>query len=66
MKFRWTIHGVPILILIDSGATHNFISKKLMGNVGWQVEEARTMLIKLGGGYKAVAHGKCNRARESN
>lgn len=30
MKLRGLVKGVPILILIDSGATHNFISRKLV------------------------------------
>jgi hypothetical protein len=27
MKFQGSIHGVEVLILVDSGATYNFVSK---------------------------------------
>lgn len=59
MKLRGVVKGVPILILIDSGATHNFISKKLVTAMGLPVKETKPMRIKLGDGYKAIAQGAC-------
>lgn len=47
VKLRGSVKGVPILILVDSGATHNFISKLLVATMGWQIEETKTMRIKL-------------------
>lgn len=55
MKLKGTIRGVPILLLVDSGATHNFISKKLAVSMGWLIEETKPTHIKLGNGYKAIA-----------
>ncbi|RDX64648.1 Actin-related protein 8, partial [Mucuna pruriens] len=34
MRLKGKINGVPILILVDSGATYNFISKKLVASMG--------------------------------
>lgn len=59
MKLKGLAKGVPILVLIDSGATNNFISKKLVAAMGWPIEETRPMRIKLGDGYKVIAQGKC-------
>lgn len=59
MRLRGLVKGVPILILVDSGATHNFISKMMVTTMGWGVEDTRPMTIKLGDGYRAVTQGRC-------
>lgn len=59
MKLKGRVAGIPILILVDSGAAHNFISKKLVAAIGWPVEETKPLQIKLGDGFKVVVHGKC-------
>ncbi|MCI23956.1 RNA-directed DNA polymerase (Reverse transcriptase), partial [Trifolium medium] len=53
------IHGVPVLILIDSGATHNFISCPLVHKMNWNVEETLSMNIKLGDGSCSRTKGSC-------
>lgn len=58
VKLKGMLGGVPVLILVDSGATHNFISKKLVTNLGWPVEDTRPLTIQLGDGHHAVARGK--------
>jgi prenyltransferase beta subunit len=30
IQLKGTVQGVPVLILVDSGATHNFVDKKLV------------------------------------
>lgn len=59
MKVRGQVIRVPILILVVSGATHNFISRKLVDAMGWPIEDTTPMLIKLGDGHKAVSQGQC-------
>lgn len=44
---------------MDSGATHNFISRKLVAAMGWPTEDTTPLLIKLGDGHKAVSQGQC-------
>ncbi|XP_057429344.1 uncharacterized protein LOC130722592 [Lotus japonicus] len=59
MKLQGSILGVPILILVDSGATHNFISKRVVETMGWATQATPTMRILLGDGSKTTASGKC-------
>ncbi|MCH83458.1 RNA-directed DNA polymerase (Reverse transcriptase) [Trifolium medium] len=59
MKFQGTIDGVGVLILIDSGATHNFISQKLVHHLDWPIESTPQMQVKLGNGVQIAAQGKC-------
>lgn len=59
LKLKGKVQGVPILVLVDSGATHNFISYKLVKAMGWKVETTTPLQIKLGDGYKAQTRGEC-------
>ncbi|KOM43336.1 hypothetical protein LR48_Vigan05g094000 [Vigna angularis] len=43
MKLRGLIGEIPMLFLVDSGATHNFISRKLVEALGWQWERTKQM-----------------------
>jgi hypothetical protein len=59
VKFQGEIHGVPVLVLVDSGATHKFISQKLVQKMGWPVEGTPQMKIKLGDGFQTMTSGFC-------
>lgn len=59
MKIRSMVAGIPLLLLIDSGATHNFLSRKLVKAMGWTWEATKTMKILMGDGHKAEAGGVC-------
>lgn len=48
---------------MDSGATHNFISKKLVEAVGWSWEPTKSMNILMGDGYKSETSGVCRGLR---
>lgn len=63
MKLQGTINGVPILVLVDSGATHNFIDHKLVQRMGWEVEDTPRMTIKLGDGFQTHVRGRCKQIR---
>jgi hypothetical protein len=60
VKFQGQIHGVPVLVMVDSGATHNFISQKLVQKMEWAVEETPMMSIKLGDGFRKSTKGVCS------
>ncbi|GAU28744.1 hypothetical protein TSUD_372530 [Trifolium subterraneum] len=59
LKLRATINGVPVVVLVDSGATHNFIAKSMVQKLGWQVENTPDFRIKLGDGFQTITRGKC-------
>ncbi|GAU22407.1 hypothetical protein TSUD_122930 [Trifolium subterraneum] len=59
MKFQGTIHGVEVLVLIDSGATHNFISQKLVHQMDWGVDTTPHLNVKLGNGFQIATQGVC-------
>jgi hypothetical protein len=61
MKFQGMIHGVEVLVLVDSGATHNFISQKLVHQMDWPVEPTAQMKVKLGNGFQIATQGVCRR-----
>ena len=59
MKIRGTVGGIPIVLLVDSGATHDFVSKKLVEAFGWGWENTKKMRILMGDGHKADTCGIC-------
>jgi hypothetical protein len=59
IKLRGTIHEVPVLILIDSGATHNFISHQLVQKMNLTTEDTPPLNIKLGDGSCSKTTGTC-------
>ncbi|MCH80279.1 Ty3/gypsy retrotransposon protein, partial [Trifolium medium] len=59
MKFQGTIKGVEVLILVDSGASHNFISQSLVHHMDWAIEPTQQMKVKLGNGVQIEAQGRC-------
>ncbi|MCH94216.1 Ty3/gypsy retrotransposon protein, partial [Trifolium medium] len=59
MMAQGKIHEVPVLILVDSGATHNFIDQKLVFRMGWEVNSESSMKIRLGDGFQTNTKGRC-------
>lgn len=59
VKFQGQIQGVPVLVMVDSGAMHNFISQKLVHKMEWPIEETPMMNIKLGDGCYKSSRGVC-------
>jgi hypothetical protein len=59
MMFNGKIQEVPVLILVDSGATHNFIDQKLVCRMGWEVNHDSSMKIRLGDGFQTSTRGRC-------
>ncbi|KAL4571524.1 hypothetical protein LXL04_018284 [Taraxacum kok-saghyz] len=59
LKLMGDINGFPALILIDSGATHNFISKKLARALGLDLHEVGPLGIRLGDGNRVWITHQC-------
>nr|GMC88585.1 peroxidase 64 [Ipomoea batatas] len=58
MKFRGQIAGLDILIMVDSGASHNFISRQLTAVLQHPLEPTTTFGVQLGDGRRAESDGK--------
>ncbi|WVZ23416.1 hypothetical protein V8G54_001960 [Vigna mungo] len=59
MKLKGMINGVPLLILIDSGASHNFVSRRLVKAMEWEWKNTRRMRILMGDGHQTETAGVC-------
>ncbi|MCH85577.1 enzymatic polyprotein, partial [Trifolium medium] len=59
MKIEGMMENVGVLILIDSGASHNFISPKVTTALGLKVTPMAAKSIKLGDGHRVNSHGMC-------
>ncbi|PNX59898.1 retrotransposon-related protein [Trifolium pratense] len=59
MKVEGRIQNVDLLVLIDSGASHNFISPKVTSALGLVITPTAAKNIKLGDGHKVLTQGIC-------
>nr|GEU76829.1 retrotransposon-related protein [Tanacetum cinerariifolium] len=58
IKLAGKLNGIPVLILIDSGATHNFILKKLAIAFGLTIKPVKRLQISLGDGSQTCLNGQ--------
>ena len=59
MKIEGSIGNVDLLVLIDSGAAHNFISPKVVYALGLTITPIAAKSIKLEDGHRVKADGIC-------
>lgn len=59
MKLHGRVREQPVMVLIDSGASHNFISSKLVRNLGLKVETTQPYKVRLGDGNRRQTQGCC-------
>ncbi|PNX75761.1 retrotransposon-related protein [Trifolium pratense] len=59
MKIGGKLENIDVVVLIDSGASHNFISPNLATALGLTVKPVTERRIKLGDGHKVVSKGVC-------
>ncbi|BAT84466.1 hypothetical protein VIGAN_04185600, partial [Vigna angularis var. angularis] len=52
LKLQGKVGGKVVLILVDSGASHNFISKKLVEELKLGMEDTFPYQVSLGDGHK--------------
>ena len=48
-----------VRVLIDSGASHNFICPKLLQLVGLEMQPTSEFVVKVGNGQQVASHGWC-------
>jgi hypothetical protein len=61
MKIDGRLEHVGVEVLIDSGASHNFISPALVTALGLTLTPSNIKRIKLGDGHKVLTEGVCKR-----
>ena len=59
IKLQGTVEVLPMLMLVDSRANKNFMSRRLALALGLRITETPTRQIKLGDGYAAPTLGEC-------
>ena len=59
MKLWGRLDDKEVMVLIESGAMHNFISQDLVTKLGLQVQETPQYLVKVGDGYAIKTQGVC-------
>ena len=59
MKLRGIIGDMVVVVLIDSGATHNFLSTRVVKHLGIVVTDSSRFPVTLGNGQVAHSKGIC-------
>jgi len=59
MRFQGEVRGRKVLILLDSGVNHNFISKDLVRELGLVMENIPAYSFKLGDVFRRGTSGCC-------
>ncbi|XP_004514016.3 uncharacterized protein [Cicer arietinum] len=58
-KVEGLLEGVAVVILIDCGASHNFIAIELVERLHLTVMETSPYMVEVGDGHKVRCKGKC-------
>lgn len=59
MKLQGLLQGRRVLIFMDSGASHNFISDQLVAELGLAVDKSFPYKVSLGDGHHKPISGIC-------
>lgn len=60
IRFQGTVREIPVLMLVDSGANKNFMSRRLALALGLRIIETPARRIKLGDSHVASTLGECH------
>ncbi|XP_028216783.1 uncharacterized protein LOC114398871 [Glycine soja] len=60
LRLLGTISGVPVLVLIDGGSTHNFIQEQLVHQLGLPCQSTSPLKVMVGNGQHLQCHTTCN------
>ncbi|KAJ7961759.1 Ty3/gypsy retrotransposon protein [Quillaja saponaria] len=59
MKVMGTVKKQPLVVLIDSGSTHNFINMELIKRLGLKIEHAKPIQVVVADGSKVAVDSSC-------
>ncbi|KZV32829.1 peroxidase 64 [Dorcoceras hygrometricum] len=60
MKMRGRINNEEVIVMVDSGASHNFVFRKLVQKMGLDIDETIRFGVCLGDGTKVRCQGICH------
>ncbi|KZV44379.1 hypothetical protein F511_18075 [Dorcoceras hygrometricum] len=60
MKMRGMINNKEVIVMVDSGASHNFVSRQLVQQMGLEIDETVRFGVCLGDGTKVRCQGICH------
>ncbi|KAF8397183.1 hypothetical protein HHK36_016090 [Tetracentron sinense] len=60
MRVQGTIKHYPIVVLIDTGSTHNFINTKLAQRLGCRIQTGSELPVTVANGEILRSHGMCS------
>ena len=63
LKVWGNIDDHKVKVLIDCGATHNFISKELVEKLQLKVDDTPSYVVEVGDGHKIKCKGVCREVR---
>ncbi|XP_075515463.1 uncharacterized protein LOC142550108 [Primulina tabacum] len=59
MKMKAKVAGREVVAMVDSGASHNFISRNLIADLGIKADEGVKFSVCLGDGCRVACQGLC-------
>ncbi|KZV27244.1 hypothetical protein F511_04697 [Dorcoceras hygrometricum] len=63
LKLRGRIKNEEVVVMVDSGASHNFVSRVLMEKLGLGIDETVRFGVCLGNGGRIQCQGLCRNLR---
>lgn len=59
MRLAGSVEGISLMVLVDSGASHNFIAPSVVSALGLRVDESHKLGVRLGDGHQVWTKGMC-------
>ncbi|XP_073057376.1 uncharacterized protein [Primulina eburnea] len=63
LKMRAKVAGKEVVAMVDSGASHNFVSKEVITELGLEVDSSVFFGVCLGDGCRVSSQGVCRRLK---
>nr|XP_028964667.1 uncharacterized protein LOC108169704 [Malus domestica] len=63
MKVSGLIKNCPVIVLLDSGSSHNFISLSVAKQLGWKVDSKHSFEVMIANGGTIASKGCCSQIK---
>ncbi|XP_028780228.1 uncharacterized protein LOC114736538 [Neltuma alba] len=60
MRLQGTLRGRDVLVLVDSGSTHNFVSDSIVNELNLPVQQVQPFGVQIGNGSTVKCHRVCS------